>query len=103
MAKRKPNFRVNSASALMLSRACHLSAQLATFIYLHRLNIDRHAQAIETLLDNGKRNPAAGLMLALLAEMTRNEAETLRERIQSGLEEARRKGRLPLLRVVRWG
>ena len=51
-----------------------------------------HAQAIETLLDNGKRNPAAGIMLALLAEMARNEAETLRERIQSGLAEARRKG-----------
>jgi DNA invertase Pin-like site-specific DNA recombinase len=51
-----------------------------------------HAQAIETLLDNGKRNPAAGIMLALLAEIARNEAETLRERIQSGLAEARRKG-----------
>jgi DNA invertase Pin-like site-specific DNA recombinase len=31
-------------------------------------------------------------MLALLAEMARNEAETLRERIRSGLEQARRKG-----------
>jgi DNA invertase Pin-like site-specific DNA recombinase len=51
-----------------------------------------HAQAIETLLDNGKRNPAAGIMVALLAEMARNETETLRERIQSGLAEARRKG-----------
>jgi DNA invertase Pin-like site-specific DNA recombinase len=51
-----------------------------------------HAQAIETLSDNGKRNPAAGIMLALLAEMARNEAETLRERIRSGLAEARRKG-----------
>src|SRR6476646_4960959 len=51
-----------------------------------------HAQAIETLLPNGKRNPAAGIMLALLAEMARNETETLRERIKSGLAEARRKG-----------
>jgi len=33
-----------------------------------------------------------GIMLALLAEIARNEAETLRERIQSGLAEARRKG-----------
>lgn len=31
-------------------------------------------------------------MLALLAEMARNETETLRERINSGLAEARRKG-----------
>src|SRR6266404_8687265 len=51
-----------------------------------------HAQGIETLLTNGKRNPAAGIMLALLAEMARNEVEVLRERINSGLREARRKG-----------
>jgi DNA invertase Pin-like site-specific DNA recombinase len=51
-----------------------------------------HAQNIETLLPNCKRNPAAGLMLALLAEMARAEVETMRERINSGLAEARRKG-----------
>jgi len=51
-----------------------------------------HAQGIETLLPNGKRNPAAGIMLALLAEIARNEVETLRERVRSGLAEARRKG-----------
>ena len=51
-----------------------------------------HAQGIETLLPNGKRNPAAGIMLALLAEMARSEGELLRERINSGLREARRKG-----------
>jgi DNA invertase Pin-like site-specific DNA recombinase len=51
-----------------------------------------HAQAIETLLPNGKRNPAAGIMLALLAEMARNETETLRERIKSGLAHARKNG-----------
>jgi DNA invertase Pin-like site-specific DNA recombinase len=50
------------------------------------------AQGIETLLDNGKRNPAASIMLALLAEMARSEVEVLRERINSGLEEARRNG-----------
>jgi DNA invertase Pin-like site-specific DNA recombinase len=51
-----------------------------------------HAQGIETLLPNGKRNPAAGIMLALLSEMARSEVEVLRERIKSGLAEARRKG-----------
>jgi len=51
-----------------------------------------HAQGIETLLANGKRNPAAGIMLALLAEIARGEVETLRDRINSGLAEARRKG-----------
>ena len=51
-----------------------------------------HSQRIETLLPTGKRNPAAGIMLALLSEMARAEVETLRERINSGLAEARRKG-----------
>jgi DNA invertase Pin-like site-specific DNA recombinase len=51
-----------------------------------------HAQGIETLLPNGKRNPAAGIMLALLAEMARAELETLRARIMSGLADARRRG-----------
>jgi len=50
------------------------------------------AQGIETLLDNGKRNPAASMMLAFLADVARSEVEVLRERINSGLEEARRKG-----------
>lgn len=52
-----------------------------------------HQQGIETLLPSGKRNPAAGIMFALLAEMARAERETLSERIKSGLQEARRKGR----------
>lgn len=51
-----------------------------------------HAQGIETLLPSGKRNPAAGIMLALLAEMARGEVDTLRERINSGLAEAKRNG-----------
>jgi DNA invertase Pin-like site-specific DNA recombinase len=52
-----------------------------------------HAQGIETLLPNGKRNPATGIMLALLAEMARAELETLRARILSGLADARRNGK----------
>lgn len=51
-----------------------------------------HQQRIETLLPSGKRNPAAGIMLALLSEMALAETETLRERILSGLQEAKRKG-----------
>lgn len=51
-----------------------------------------HSQGIETMLDNGKRNPAASIMFSLLAEMARGERETLVERTKSGLAEARRKG-----------
>jgi DNA invertase Pin-like site-specific DNA recombinase len=52
-----------------------------------------HQQRIETLLSSGKRNPAASIMFALLAEMARNERETIRERILSGLDNARRNGK----------
>ena len=51
-----------------------------------------HQQGIETLLPNGKRNPAAAIMFALLAEMARSELELLSDRIKSGLEEAKRRG-----------
>lgn len=57
----------------------------------HGVSLYWHAQGIETLLPNGKRNPAAGIMLALLAEMARAELETLRARILSGLADARRR------------
>ena len=40
----------------------------------------------------GKRNSAGAIMLALLAERARAETDRLRERINSGLAEARRKG-----------
>jgi DNA invertase Pin-like site-specific DNA recombinase len=51
-----------------------------------------HSQRVETMLDSGKRNPAAGMMLAVLAEMALAERETLRERIVSCLDAARRRG-----------
>ncbi len=47
---------------------------------------------IETL-KNGKRNPVAQFLFTLLAEFARLERETLRERILSGMDEARRKGK----------
>ena len=46
---------------------------------------------LETLKD-GKRNPVAQFMFTLLAEFARLERETLRERILSGMDEARRQG-----------
>lgn len=47
---------------------------------------------IETL-KNGKRNPVAQFLFTLLAEFARLERETLRERILSGMDEARRQGK----------
>lgn len=52
-----------------------------------------HSQGLETLLDNGSRNPAASLVFSIMAEFARSESEQLSYRIKSGLDEARRKGK----------
>jgi DNA invertase Pin-like site-specific DNA recombinase len=48
---------------------------------------------LETIV-KGKRNPMAQLVFTMLAEFARVERETLIERINSGLEEAKRKGKV---------
>ena len=60
---------------------------------LTQLSISIYVQnfGLETL-KNGKRNPVAQFMFTLLAEFARLERETLRERILSGMDEARRQG-----------
>lgn len=79
-----------------ISRLARKSSIVHRFIETleeHGVSLYWHQQGVETLLENGKRNPAASLMLAVLAESARNEIETLVERIKSGLAEARRKGK----------
>ncbi len=75
-----------------LARKNSIAHKFVETLEEHGVSLYWHSQNIETLLPSGKRNPAAGIMLALLAEMARNEVELLRERINSGLAEARRKG-----------
>jgi len=79
-----------------VSRVARRPSVALTFVEMlegHGVSLYWHAQSIETLLPNGKRNPAAAIMLALLSEMARAEKETLVERIKSGLAKAKRKGR----------
>lgn len=58
----------------------------------HSVSLYWHQHSIETLLEDGRRNPSASIMFSLLSELARNERETLVERIKSGMQEARRKG-----------
>ncbi len=58
--------------------------QLGVSIYVQNFGLET--------LKNGKRNPVAQFLFTLLAEFARLERETLRERILSGLDEARRQG-----------
>lgn len=79
-----------------VSRLSRRPSQALTFVeILEGLKVSVYwlAQNVETLLPNGKRNPTAALMLAVLAEMAKAERDTLRDRIMSGLAEAKRKGK----------
>lgn len=75
-----------------LARRNSITHRFVEKLEQHGVSLYWHAQGIETLLPNGKRNPAAGIMLALLAEMARSELEVLKARIASGLADARRRG-----------
>ncbi|WP_159473510.1 recombinase family protein [Dyadobacter sp. 3J3] len=54
-------------------------------LYIHQFNI-------ETLLPNGKLNPAASMIFSITADLARQERETHIERIISGMELAKRNG-----------
>ena len=75
-----------------LSRKNSITHRFIESLENYGVSLYWHSQGIETLLSNGKRNPSAGIMVALLSEIARTEVETLRERINSGLAEARKKG-----------
>jgi DNA invertase Pin-like site-specific DNA recombinase len=75
-----------------LSRKPSLIHSFVESLESHGVSLYWHAQRVETLLPNGKRNPSAAIMLALLAEMARAERDTLIERINSGLRAAKDKG-----------
>jgi DNA invertase Pin-like site-specific DNA recombinase len=77
-----------------LARKCSIVHSFVEALEESGVSLYWHAQGFETLLANGKRNPSAAIMLAILAETARSEIETLVERIKSGLAEARRKGKV---------
>lgn len=59
----------------------------------YKISVYAHNYQMETLTNDGKRNPVASLLFTLLAEFAHLERETLVERINSGLEQARRRGK----------
>jgi len=73
--------RRNSAAHDFLERL----TEVGVSIYLH-------SYRLETLLPGGKRNDAASLIYSVMSDMARAEREMLRDRVASGLAEARRKG-----------
>ena len=65
-----------------VSRVARTNSILHRFVEnleAHSCSLYWHSQAIETLLPNGKRNPAASIMLSLLSELAVAEVEVLRQ------------------------
>jgi len=64
--------------------------QAGVSIYAH--NLGGPPLRLETLQSNGKRNPVASIVIAVMIEIDAMETERLSERILSGLDQARRNG-----------
>ena len=67
-------------------RVINKLTELGVSVYIQNHNI-------ETLKPNGRRNPAASVIIAVLSEIAAAENEERRERIMSGQAKARREGR----------
>lgn len=57
------------------------------------INVRIAQQGISTLLENGKRNPAAQIVVSVLATLAQMEREKIRERQREGIEIAKREGK----------
>lgn len=76
-----------------LGRRPSQTHQTLEYLTQKRISIYISQYNIETLLPNGKLNPAASMIFAITADMARQERENLSERIKSGMEEAKRQGK----------
>lgn len=76
-----------------LGRRPSQTHQMLEYLTQKRISIFISQYNIETLLPNGKLNPAASMIFAITADMARQERENLSERIKSGMEEAKRQGK----------
>jgi DNA invertase Pin-like site-specific DNA recombinase len=76
-----------------LGRRPSQTHQMLEYLTQKRISIYISQYNIETLLPNGKLNPAASMIFAITADMARQERENLSERIKSGMEEAKRQGK----------
>ena len=75
-----------------LGRRPSQTHQVLELLVKRKISIYISQYNIETLLPNGKLNPAASMIFAITADMARQERETMIERIVSGMATARAKG-----------
>jgi DNA invertase Pin-like site-specific DNA recombinase len=77
-----------------VARKCSIAHKFVETLEEYGVSLYWAAQNIETLMPCGKkRNPAASIILAVMAEISRNELEVLRMRVISGMNQARKAGK----------
>lgn len=93
LCENQPIQKVLITEVSRLGRRPSQTHQMLEFLTQKRISIFISQYNIETLLPNGKLNPAASMIFAITADMARQERENLSERIKSGMEEAKRQGK----------
>jgi DNA invertase Pin-like site-specific DNA recombinase len=77
-----------------VARKCSIAHKFVETLEECGVSLYWAAQNIETLMPCGtKRNPAASIILAVMAEISRNELEVLRMRVISGMNQAKLAGK----------
>ncbi|WP_028666519.1 recombinase family protein [Runella zeae] len=76
-----------------LGRRPSQTHQILEHLTEKKISIYIHQYSAETLLLNGKLNPAVSMIFSVTADMARQERETMIDRIVSGMDEARRQGK----------
>lgn len=92
LAKAKKINKILVTEVSRLGRRPSETLKLIEELTTNKISIYSQNFGLETLLPNGKQNPAASLIFLIYAEIARMETDALSERIHSGLDEARRKG-----------
>ena len=77
-----------------VARKCSIAHKFVETLEEYGVSLHWTAQNIETLMPCGtKRNPAASIILAVMAEISRGELEVLRMRVISGMNQAKKLGK----------
>lgn len=75
-----------------LGRDAYTALSIVQKLEENQVSLYWQNQNMETLLENGKRNPAASLIFKILSDLAQTERESIIERIHSGIQSAKARG-----------
>lgn len=77
-----------------LARRPAIIHEFVEFLHEHGVSLYWHQENQETLKANGQKNHMATLLIAILSGLAENEREVMKERVLSGLDAAKRAGKV---------